>query len=249
MAERRMFSSKIVESDDFTDMPFSAQCLYFHLNMNADDDGFLNNAKKILKSIEASQSDLDLLIEKRFVLSFGSVIVIKHWRMNNRIRKDRYKPTQYTEIFQKLTIKKDGSYTENLDENLDNQLTTNWQPNDNQLTTQVSIGKVSIVQDSLGKDSVFPSVAKIGNEKIPFGSLQNVFLTQEEYTQLQQQFPSNYNDLIEKLSKGLEQYGYKYNSHYHAILQWVENDKKKPKEPKTTQSTGNPFLNIKAGGY
>ena len=128
MAERRMFTAKIVESDDFTEMPFSAQCLYFHLNMNADDDGFLNNAQKIRKSIEASQSDLDLLIEKRFILSFGGVIVIKHWRMNNQIRKDRYNPTQYIELFQKLKIKDDGSYTENLEEDLGNQMATTWQP-------------------------------------------------------------------------------------------------------------------------
>jgi hypothetical protein len=242
MAERRMFSSKIVESDDFIEMPFSAQCLYFHLNMNADDDGFLNNSQKIRKSVEASQSDLDLLIEKRFVLSFGSVIVIKHWRMNNQIRKDRYKPTQYTELFQKIKIKDDGSYTENLDENLGNQMATIRQPNGNQMATQYSIGKYSLVQDSIVQDSVYTPEA----EKLTFGSLQNVFLTLEEHTLLKEQFPSNYNDLIEKLSKGLEQYGYKYKSHYQAILQWVENDKKKPKEtakPKAATS-GNPFLDL-----
>ena len=246
MAERRMFSSKIVESDDFLEMPFSAQCLYIHLNMNADDDGFLNNAQKIRRSIEASQGDLDLLIEKRFVLSFGSVIVIKHWRMNNQIRKDRYKPTQYMDLLQKLKVKKDGSYTENLDEDLGNQMATIRQPNGNHLATQYSIGKYSIVQDSIGKDSVFPTEAETEGEKLTFGSLQNVFLTLEEHTLLKEQFPSNYNDLIEKLSKGLEQYGYKYKSHYQAILQWVENDKKKAKKTVQTKAatSGNPFLDI-----
>ena len=246
MAERRMFTAKIVESDDFTEMPFSAQCLYFHLNMNADDDGFLNNAQKIRKSIEASQSDLDLLIEKRFILSFGGVIVIKHWRMNNQIRKDRYKPTQYTELFQKLKIKDDGSYTENLEEDLGNQMATTWQPNGNHLATQYSLGQVSIVKDSLGQDSVFPTIPGNETEKLTFGSFQNVFLTLEEHTLLKEQFPSNYNVLIEKLSKGLEQYGYKYKSHYQAILQWVENDKKKAQETATPKAatSGNVFAEL-----
>lgn len=262
MAERRMFTSKIVESDDFIEMPFSAQCLYFHLNMNADDDGFLNNAQKIRKSIEASQSDLDLLIEKRFILSFDNVIVIKGWRMNNQIRKDRYKPTQYTDLFQKLKIKKDGSYTENLDdttletpsETLGNQMATTWQPLGNQMATQDSIVKDSIVkdsivqdsivQDSLGQDSIFPPETENEGEKLIFGSLGNVLLTLEEYTQLQNQFPSNYKDLIERLSKGIAKYGYKYKSHYIAILDWVENDKKKSDEPQKQQSGGNIFHDL-----
>ena len=79
MAEKRMFTKKIVDSDAFLDMPLSTQALYFHLNMQADDDGFVNNPKKIQRVIGASADDLKLLIAKRFVLGFESgIIVVKH---------------------------------------------------------------------------------------------------------------------------------------------------------------------------
>ena len=84
MAERRMFTKKIIDSDAFLDMPLSTQALYFHLNMRADDDGFVNNPKKICRMTGASEDDLRVLISKRFVLTFeNGVIVIKHWRMHN----------------------------------------------------------------------------------------------------------------------------------------------------------------------
>lgn len=149
MAERRMFTTKIVDSDAFMDMPLSTQSLYFHLSMRADDDGFVNNPKKIQRMIGASEDDLKLLIAKRFILAFESgVIVIKHWRMHNLLRKDRYNPTQYQEEFKMLSLKENGAYTEH-----GNQLATNWQPKDNQLATQDSIGKDSIGKDRLVKYS------------------------------------------------------------------------------------------------
>ena len=144
-----MFTQKIVDSDAFLDMPLSAQSLYFHLNMRADDDGFINNPKKIQRMIGASDDDLKLLIVKRFVLCFESgVIVIKHWRMHNLIRKDRYNPTQYQEELGMLGIKENGSYTDD-----GNQMATICQPNGNQMATQVSIGKDSIGEDRLGKNN------------------------------------------------------------------------------------------------
>lgn len=98
MAEKRMFSKTIIDSDLFLDMPMSSQCLYFHLCMRADDDGFVNNPKKISRLIGASEDDLRLLLAKNFVLGFASgVIVIKHWRLHNWFRSDTYKPTIYTD--------------------------------------------------------------------------------------------------------------------------------------------------------
>lgn len=140
MADRRMFTVKIVDSDAFLDMPLSAQCLYFHLNMRADDDGFVNNPKKIQRMLGASDDDLRLLLAKRFILGFESgVIVIKHWRMHNLLRKDRYNPTQYQEEFHRLGLKENGAYTET-----DNHLATTWQPDGNQMATQDRIDKESI---------------------------------------------------------------------------------------------------------
>lgn len=112
MANKRMFSMKIVDSDSFLDMPLSTQCLYFHLNMRADDDGFVGNPKRICKLIGCNDDDLKLLLMKRFVLGFeNGVIVIKHWRMHNTIQKDRYTPTTYSDELKQLGIKDNKSYT------------------------------------------------------------------------------------------------------------------------------------------
>lgn len=114
MANKRMFTMKIVDSDAFLDMPMSAQCLYFHLNMRADDDGFIGNTKRIMRMIGASGDDLKLLIAKRFLLMFeGGVIVIKHWRMHNALSKNRYHETAYIEEKSMLRLKENGAYSLN----------------------------------------------------------------------------------------------------------------------------------------
>ena len=132
MAERRMFAKTIIDSDSFLDMPMSSQALYFHLSMRADDDGFLNNPKRIQRMIGATEDDLKLLIAKNFIILFESgVIVIKHWRIHNYIRNDRYKPSVYEEEKALLSIKDNGAYTIGI-------------PNGYQMDTQVKLGKDSI---------------------------------------------------------------------------------------------------------
>ena len=116
MAVKRMFTMKIVDSDSFLDMPLSTQCLYFHLNMRADDDGFIGNPRRVAKLIGCNDDDLKLLIAKRFVIGFeNGVIVIKHWRMHNTIKSDRYSPTAYQDELKMLGIKDNKSYTLNLE--------------------------------------------------------------------------------------------------------------------------------------
>ena len=106
---------KIVDSDPFKEMPLSAQALYFHLVMNADDEGFLNNAKSVQRSIMASDDDMKLLIAKDFIIRFESgIMVIKHWKMHNTIQPSRLKPTQYTEERSLLNVKENKAYTLNL---------------------------------------------------------------------------------------------------------------------------------------
>ena len=137
-----MFTRKIIDSDEFLDMPLSAQALYFHLNMRADDDGFINNPLRVLRVINGNHDDLKLLIAKRFVIRFeDGVIVIKHWRMHNTLRKDRYTPTSYQEHMHYLALKENNAYTErtNLPEfapvealpEFGNRMATNWQPTGN----------------------------------------------------------------------------------------------------------------------
>lgn len=138
MAERRMFAKTIIDSDAFLDMPLSTQALYFHLCMRADDDGFINNPKKIQRMIGASEDDVKLLIAKRFIIPFETgVVVIKHWKIHNYIAKDRYKETVYQEEKQQLELKDNGSYT----------MSPGCIQNVYSLETQVRLGKDSEVEN------------------------------------------------------------------------------------------------------
>lgn len=112
MSERRMFSKSITESDAFLDLPFSTQALYFHLSMSADDEGFINNAKRVLRVCGASEDDVKRLVEKSFLIRFDSgIFVIKHWKINNKIRGDRRKETNYPEEKALLAEKTTGVYS------------------------------------------------------------------------------------------------------------------------------------------
>ena len=164
MANKRMFAKTIIDSDAFLDMPLSTQALYFHLSMRADDDGFINNPKKISRMIGCGEDDLKLLIAKKFLLNFESgVVVIKHWLIHNTLRKDRHTPTNYQDELKQLTQKENGSYKKVDEISIPNridvtptddgeQLATTWQPDGNQLATQYSIDKYSI--DKLSKDTL-----------------------------------------------------------------------------------------------
>lgn len=112
MAQRRMFSKKITDTDIFLDMPLSSQALYFHLNMHADDDGFVSNAKTVKRMIGSSDDDLKLLLTKNFIFAFESgVVVIKDWKIHNYIRKDTYNTTIYGDEKEQLSQDENGSYT------------------------------------------------------------------------------------------------------------------------------------------
>lgn len=146
MAERRMFAKTIIDSDAFLDMPLSTQALYFHLSMRADDEGFINNPKKIQRTIGASDDDLKLLIAKSFIIPFESgIVVIKHWKIHNYIRGDRLHPTKYLEEKSILEVKENGAYTIP---------SVTCQSSDSQLVdtldTEIRLGKVSLGKVSLG---------------------------------------------------------------------------------------------------
>jgi len=137
MAERRMFTKKITESDAFLDMALSTQALYFHLSMGADDDGFVNSPKKTSRMIGASDDELKILFAKKFIIGFDSgIIVIKHWKMHNYIQKDRYKPTTHHDEMAILGIKDNNVYTMDTD-----------------CIQDVRLGKVRLGKDSQGKAS------------------------------------------------------------------------------------------------
>lgn len=160
MAERRMIAKTIIDSDLFLDMPMSTQCLYFHLNMRADDDGFINNPKKIQRMIGCNDDDIKLLIAKNFIIPFESgVVVIKHWKIHNYIRMDRYKETLYKEEKSQLVTDKSKEYILGRPDDI---------PLVDQRFTQDRLGK-----DRLGKDNIPTKeecVNKYVSEKLSFMS-------------------------------------------------------------------------------
>ena len=153
MAERRMFAKTIIDSDMFIDMPMSARLLYYDLAMRADDDGFVNSPKKIMRFVGASMDDMNVLIAKQFIIPFESgVVVIKHWKIHNYIQKDRYKATSYQAEKESLTLKNGTYYTDDLPDvsNLDTECIQDVYS----LDTQVRLGKDRLgkVRLELGKD-------------------------------------------------------------------------------------------------
>ena len=212
MAERRMFAKTIIDSDLFLDMPLSAQALYFHLSMRADDDGFVNNPKKIQRIIGASDDDCKLLLAKKFLLSFESgVIVIKHWKIHNYIQKDRYKETLYKDEKNQLELKENNEYT---------MLDTQCIQNVSMLDTQDRLGK-----DRLGKDrleDITPQAAKPIRHK--YGMYNNVLLSDDDLEKLKSEF-ADWEQRIERLSEYIASTGKSYKNHLATIRSWARKEK------------------------
>lgn len=163
MAERRMFTKKITDSDSFIELSSAAQALYLHLNQGADDDGFTNQVQMAMYKAHASVDDLKVLIAKKFLLTFeNGVIVIKHWRMHNTLRKDRYTPTNYQEELKQLGIKDNGAYT------LGCQAVAKRLPQD-------SIVEVNTVECNVVEDNVVDnSPANVSNKRFKPPTLEEV---------------------------------------------------------------------------
>jgi hypothetical protein len=156
MAQKRLFSMQIVDSDAFLEMPMTSQLLYFHLAMRADDEGFVGNPKRVIKMIGSSEDDFKVLLIKRFLLSFESgVVVIKHWLIHNTIRMDRFNPTNYQEEKSMLFIKQNKAYTDTAN---------NGQPLGNHLEPQVKLSKVNLIKDKLNNLSL-KNGENMGKEK------------------------------------------------------------------------------------
>ena len=219
MAERRMFSKTIIDSDAFLDMPLSTQALYFHLSMRADDDGFVNNPRKIQRMIGSSDDDLKLLMVKQFLIAFESgVVVIKHWKIHNYIRNDRYKPTIYQDERKQLEECESKAYELGI-------------PNGYQMDTQVRLGKVSLGESSLGEVSIeeepLPSApAPDKPTRHKYGFYKNVLLSDEDMEKLKSEFPHDWEQRIERLSEYIASKGAKYKNHLATIRAWARKEVK-----------------------
>lgn len=171
MAERRMFAKTIIDSDAFLNMPSSSQNLYFHLGMRADDDGVVNNPRTIMRMIGASNDDMNLLISKKFVIVLEeTIIIIKHWRINNYIQKDRYVPSKYKELIDNLSLDENNAYTAKNEQCIQGVSKT-----DTECIQGVSAGKVSIGKDSVVlKENIIKEKNQPFSPKIP-QELQELF--------------------------------------------------------------------------
>ncbi|URZ87212.1 DnaD domain protein [Floricoccus penangensis] len=197
MAQRRMFSKEITTSDKFVDMPQSCQLLYFHLGMEADDEGFIGNAKMLSRAYGSNNDDLNILFAKNFLIPFETgVVVIKDWNVNNKLRKDRAKETIYLKEKALLTVDDSGVY----------QSATNCQPIDNQTTTNCPhrLGKDSIVEDSIVQSSLEEKNEKTDDDG--GGKSENKF---QEIINATQQIMPVINQLVsQNIHDDYEEYGY-----------------------------------------
>lgn len=215
MAERRMFAKTIIDSDAFLDMPLSAQALYFHLSMRADDDGFINNPKKIQRMIGASDDDCKILVMKRFIITFESgVIVIKHWKIHNYIRNDRYKSTIYQSEKAQLIEKDNKAYSERLECGI---------PNDKQVVYQMDT-QDRLVKDSLVKDNINNIAAPSKPTRHKYGMYNNVLLSDDDLEKLKSEF-TDWEQRIERLSEYIASTGKSYKNHLATIRSWARKEK------------------------
>ena len=241
MAERRMFSKTIIDSDMFLDMPLSTQALYFHLSMRADDEGFINNPKKIQRMIGASDDDMKVLIAKQFIIPFDSgIVVIKHWRIHNYIQKDRFKPTIYENEKSYIT-EKNGIYDLNKISNVSEMYPTCIQ-NGYQMDTQDRIGKDRLDKDNIGKDSIAsveaspttelttPTNTKQKEVKHKHGEYLHVLLTDKQYTSLIEKYGQTIIDgYIQRIDEWIQLKGKSpYKDFNLAIQNWLKKDNVQP---------------------
>ena len=208
----------------------------------ADDDGFVNAPRSIMRMSGATDDDMKLLIAKRFVLTFESgVVVIKHWRIHNLIQKDRYKETKYLEEKAMLALDENNAYTEAVPSMYPECI----QPGSNS-EPQVRLGKVSTGKSRIGEDNEEAAPPKPTRHK--YGMYKNVLLSDEEYQKLTEEFPTDYLGRIERLSEYIASTGKKYKNHLATIRSWAKKDT--GAKPKSTPRSSNPFLDgLKEGSY
>ena len=216
IAEKRMFSKKIIDTDWFMDMPASSQNLYFHLSMRADDDGFVSSPKRIIKLIGATEDDYKILISKRFIIPFESgVCVITDWRINNYLRNDRYTETVYKEEKDSLILNENGKYEFGIPK-VDRELSySNSNTDTNTLTYNIEEKEIKKEKETKHKH----------------GEYKNVLLTDSELQRLKEEFGEEQTEkAITYLDEYIEMKGYKAKSHNLAIRKWVFDALKEKKQ-------------------
>ncbi len=232
MAQRRMFDIEFVDADAFLDMPATSQLLYFHLGLRADDDGFIHNPKRIMRTCGGTEDDLKILIAKKYLIPFDSgIVVIKHWKLHNKIPKDRYKETNYTDEKDMLSLNDNGSYTLCIQDV-------------NKVLPQVRLGKVRqgeyrVVEGSANVNEENDNNGNETEENVD-NSVDNSFeyvggqlgkgvviLTNAQRDALLDKLGIDaFNHYVDKLSTFILKKDAKVGNHYKTILEWAEEDMK-----------------------
>lgn len=247
MAERRMFHSAVVESDAFLDLPAGAQALYFHLGMQADDDGFVNGPKQIARKLRRPPKELRLLADSGFLLDFDGIVVIKHWLVGNTLKTDRMKPPRYPEIASQLYIKGNRGYTIMPEPGLQNLLESRLEKLDSKRNPKVREGKVrehKVTEDKIRKDNLreynpavavdpdepeFAAAAETDNSlKFLGGKLGKgvVLLSERQIEDLLEKMDlDGFDYYVEKLADFILTNQAKVKNHYATILKWWEEDR------------------------
>lgn len=204
MAEKRMFSKKIIDTDWFMDMPASTQNLYFHLSMRADDDGFVASPKRIIKLIGASDDDYRVLIAKHFIIPFESgVCVISDWRINNYLRSDRYTETTYKEEKKMLSVNENGKYELGI-------------------PSGIPMVDTDIYLSNSKSNTISNTNIDNKENKHKYGEYNKVLLKDSEYNKLVEEYgEDNTKEAIRYLDEYIAMKGVKYKSHYLAMRKWV----------------------------
>ena len=237
LATKRMFSKLVISTDDFVDMPSTAKVLYFYLMSEADDDGFVSNPRSIMRIIGASVDDMKILIAKQYVINFDNgLIVIKHWKVHNTIRKDTYKPTQHRLEKAMLSVE-NGIYVTNPSQPCNEPVTDLSQPCNKSVPCTLQnrtidknrldknrLDENRLDENRLDEDIVTDVPTKPKKVRHKHGEYQNVLLTDEDMQKLQAEFPSDWQERIERLSEYMASKGTSYKNHLATIRAWARKE-------------------------
>lgn len=222
MAERRMMAKSVIDTDQFMDMPATAQNLYFHLLLRADDDGFLSNVKQVQRMTGNKDDDLKILFAKQYLIPFESgVVVIKHWKIHNYIQKDRYHPSRLPEK-EEVEVNNYGEWEKKSVSSV-----SNMYPD--------CIHTVSIGKDRLGKDRLGKDRKDIKPSRHQYGEYRNVLLTDADVEKLKNEFPNDWDKRIERLSAYMASTGKSYKNHLATIRNWARMQKERDEKSRAAE--------------
>jgi len=205
----------------------SARLLYYDLGMAADDEG-VAEAFTVIRTTGASEDDLRVLAAKGFIIILNEDLVsfISDWDENNHVRADRFKESRYKDLLVRVLSGKEMPFL-----SADDQMTTNCQPNDNQLSTNCPhrLGKVSIGKVSIGEDSAPAQTKAKKPDRHKYGEYNNVLLSDTDFEKLKAEFPNDYQERVDRLSEYMQSTGKTYKDHLATIRNWARKESAEPK--------------------